>query len=534
MTMTETRPAEAGAETPAHAADESHLAEPPGLAGWVVTRDHKRIGRLYGGAALLVLLGVAVVAGLLAAETIDGDGTQLLGSDTVGQLVSFVGWGLALGVTLPLLLGAAVAVVPLQVGARGISFPRAAALGFWTWLVGMGLMIGAYLDNGGPGGGNADAVDLWLLSLLVVLAGLTLTSVCLATTVLTLRAPGMHLERVPPFAWSALTTAAMVVVSLPVVAAVGFLLWVDHSNARVAFGGNLQVGSYLDWAIEQPQVYLFAVPVLGYIAEVVATSSRARLVARGTFLVSVGAAAVLSFAGWAQPAFAPDVRSEFLFVSANLVVVAPVIAVLSIGLVMLAKGKLAFGAPLLAALLSGFLLSASVVAGAFTYIEGLDLAGTAWVWGVSAGTLLAGVVAGIGALAYWGPKLWGRLMTGGGATGAIVLTFLGGVLVLAGSLVAGVDGLALGAVDHAEGSLTQTGAVLGLAGWVLVLLGVLSAVAFALRAFTAGSPAGDDPWDGQTLEWALPSPPPLENLLETVVLSPEPLLDRKRAAKESA
>jgi heme/copper-type cytochrome/quinol oxidase subunit 1 len=198
------------------------------------------------------------------------------------------------------------------------------------------------------------------------------------------------------------------------------------------------------------------------------------------------------------------------------------------------KGKLTFGAPLAAALLSGLLLTLAVLAGAFTYIEDLDLAGTAWVWGVSAGTLLAGVVAGIGALAYWGPKLWGRRMSGGGASGAVVLTFLGGVLVLGGSLLAGVDGLALGAVDHDAGSLTQAASVLNLAGWVLVLLGVLVAVAVALRSFTGGPSAGDDPWDGQTLEWAIPSPPPVENLLDTVVASPEPLLDRKRAAKESA
>ena len=116
----------------------------------------------------------------------------------------------------------------------------------------------------------------------------------------------------------------------------------------------------------------------------------------------------------------------------------------------------------------------------------------------------------------------------------VALGFLGGLLVVVGAGLAGIDGLPLAAVDHDNGSLTQIGSVVSLAGWVLVLLGVLLAVAFALRSFTKGDAAGDDPWDGQTLEWAVPSPPPLENLLDTVVLSPEPLLDRKLAAKETA
>jgi cytochrome c oxidase subunit 1 len=281
-------------------------------------------------------------------------------------------------------------------------------------------------------------------------------------------------------------------------------------------------------------VYLFALPTLGFIAEVVATSTRTRLVARGAVFFFIAAGAMLTFGGWAQPAFAPDVRTDYLFVAVNVLVVAPVIAVLAIGLAMLAKGRLSFGAPLLAALLSGLLLLLAVAAGAFTYFEDLDLIGTTWEWAVSMGSLLAGLVAGIGALAYWGPKLWGRRVAGGGASGAIFLTFLGGLLVIVGSALAGIDGLVATAVEHDNGSLAQVGSVANLGGWVLVLLGVLLAVAFALRSFTKGQPAGDDPWDGQTLEWAVPSPPPVENLLDTVVLSPEPLLDRKLAAKESA
>ena len=109
--------------------------------------------------------------------------------DAVVQLLSLYRYGLVFLGVLPLLLGLAIAIVPLQVGAYRIAFPRAAALSFWGWLIGAGLMVAAYAANGGPGGGNSEAVDLFLLSLALVVVSLLLGCVCVVTTALTLRAP---------------------------------------------------------------------------------------------------------------------------------------------------------------------------------------------------------------------------------------------------------------------------------------------------------------------------------------------------------
>src|SRR5690606_15913908 len=122
----------------------------------------------------------------------------------IAQFVSLHTLGLAFLGATPLLLGLAIAVVPLQVGARSIAFPRAAAASFWLWLVGSLVFIGAIAADGGPGGGDPDSVELFLLAFGVLVLGLLLGSICVGTTVLTLRAPGMDLERVPFFAWGSL------------------------------------------------------------------------------------------------------------------------------------------------------------------------------------------------------------------------------------------------------------------------------------------------------------------------------------------
>ena len=166
---------------------------PGGLAGWVMTVDHKRVGRLYIAVSLVVVGAALVIGGLLALERVDVTPGQIIHSDAVGQMLSLYRYGLVFAGVLPLLLGLAIAIVPLQVGAYRIAFPRAAAASFWGWLLGSGLMILAYGLNGGPGGGDSEAVDLFLVSLGMVVVSLLLGALCVVTTCLTMRTAGMTL-----------------------------------------------------------------------------------------------------------------------------------------------------------------------------------------------------------------------------------------------------------------------------------------------------------------------------------------------------
>ena len=159
-----------------------------GVADWLTTTDHKRIGRLYVGVSLVALVGSLVVAALLAAERISTSGTIVeLGSLT--QLFAVYRFGLTYVVMLPLLLGLAVAVVPLQVGARSIAFPRTAMSGFWAWLLGSVLAVYSIVANGGPNGGNKRFVDLFLLASILCIVGLLATTVSVTTSILTTRTP---------------------------------------------------------------------------------------------------------------------------------------------------------------------------------------------------------------------------------------------------------------------------------------------------------------------------------------------------------
>ena len=536
MTMTETRPEETMAAAPSAALPVLPSEQPgelPGLLGWLMTVDHKRIGRIYVAVALLALIGGLVVGGLLGLERIDPTGASILKLHTVAQLYSLYQLGLAFLVVIPLLLGIAIAIVPLQVGARRIAFPRAAALSVWCWLAGSVIFVVGYSVNGGPGGGNGKGVNLFLTGFAAIVFGLLLGAVCVATTVLTNRGKGQSLWEVPAFAWSALVTSSLLLLTLPVLLANLIFLWVDHKHGQVAFGGSSGMWAYLTWVVRQPQTYLFALPALGIVADIVpvAARNRARL-AKGTF-VAIGIGGALAIGTYTQTAFTPKVTTEALFIAMALgAILAPMI-IMATSLLTLRTGKPAPSAALIWAFGSLLMALAGAAAGALTPFKGLELQGTVYETGQMHLVLLGGGVLGaMAALTYWGPKLWGRKLPSGPNTVLALLGVAAVALIALPDLVAGFLDQPAGEVNFDKFSGAVILNVLTFAGTALLLLVVLAFGLLALRAFgRSGESAGDDPWGGHTLEWATTSPPPLLNFADAYpeVSSPQPLLDRKEA-----
>jgi heme/copper-type cytochrome/quinol oxidase subunit 1 len=533
MTMQDTRPeAPAGAPAPSAetaAAPAPRRAAPSPIVDWLTSGDHKQIGRLYVVVSLLFAVAALVVGALLAFERIDDTGFQILSSDTIAQLYSYYGVTLAFCVAVPLLFGLATAVVPLQVGARNIAFPRAAALSFWAWLVGSGVMVGAFVANGGPSGGRSVAVDLFLASFVLVLAALVLAAVCIATTVLTLRAPGMTLYRVPFFAWSALVSASMLVLSLPVLVGNTIYLYVDHRYGSLNFGGNIGVATYIGWALVAPQIFAYGVAAYGYVADAAGTFARARLEKPDSVIIAIGLAGLLGFGAWFQPAFYVNVTHSVLAKVVAIGAVLPPLLVLGALALTLKSGRPSPGSPLLFAVAALLMALAGAAVGVLLPWPGLDLQGTVYGFAQFNLVLYAAVLAGLGGLAYWGPKLWGRRPADGPLRGLATLGFLGVGLIAVPDVILGfmkqpADTVSDFGIDGPVGFLNALSGV----GYVVVALVVLGALLYFLRGFAKGEPAGDDPWDGQTLEWATPSPPPHGNFAETpVVASAEPLLDLK-------
>lgn len=518
MTATQAPPVTASDAPPATTTS----APATGLAGILGSADHKVVGRLYIGAALLFGLASAV-AGLLAGiDRIDGElGNTILASDTAPQVLSFHRGSVPLLFTIPALLGLAMVVVPLQVGARAIAFPRAAAASFWGYLIGAALFVTAFAINGGPGGGSADGIDLWATSTGLVVASLLLGSICVATTALGARTRGMSLDRVPMFTWSLLCTTTVWLLTLPVVLAILLLVYLDHRFGQVLFtDAGLALDAHVDWLNRQPQVYALAVPVLGVVLDVAATATRTRLPQRAVARTLIAAFAALGIGAFALISLDPSVADQPVTKGMALLAPLPVLGVLALVGLTLRSGRPTPTSGLVGGVVATLVLLLATLVGAATPFEGaLELAGTQWVSAQSHLTVAAALIALLAGLYHWSTKVTGR--AGAEALGrtAPLLLALGAVLVAVPEAISGLTG---------DGEEAATGIeamnVASVAGAALLVLGALVAVAGLVGRRRDDEPA--DPWGGSTLEWATASPPSFANFDGDVpeVTSAEPLL----------
>jgi heme/copper-type cytochrome/quinol oxidase subunit 1 len=521
-------------------------AEPFAGAGVLATSDHKTIGRVLVGGSLVGLLAVATLGVLLGIERIDGDGTLLDPSD-LSQLFAAYRVGLVEVAALPLLLGLGVFVVPLQLGARALAFPRLAAAGVWSWFGGMILVIIALAFDGGPLGGDAQMVELYLGGNVLTLVGLTAVAVTVAASVLTTRAPGMRVHRAPLFAWASLVGSIALALVLPVAAGAHILQYVDNHYGGAAFGGSSGIWPWTSYLYTGPVLGIAAVFAAGFVADLVAVTVRRRLPHRGIALIGIGLIGTAAWAGVAQqdvivlPGTGTDVRLEnfatklgFLVVWAMLTLLPAfgVVIVMGIGALVAKpqRGGTSTRPNLTSAFAFGFfglgLALLGIVAAAVAGIEDLGLQGTVFEEGASVATIYGAVLAGLGAAVYWFPKAFGRKLPELQLGGLAALGALGAALASAPYLIAGfLDQPALSPEWTNDGPGEVLNALVA-AGHAAFGLTALAFVGFVAKAWRSGDVAGDDPWGGATLEWATTSPPPPDNFVTTpTVMSPEPLLD---------
>jgi len=544
---------------------ETHASSAPASSGalacvaeWVGTTDHKRLGRLYLGAAGLSLLVVGVIAALLGLERVSPT-REMLEVGSLTQLFAIERFGLTYLVLLPALVGLAVGVVPLQVGARSLALPRLATAGFWTWLVGSVLAVWALVNNGGPGGGNPRFVDMFQLALVPVVGGLLATVVSVFTSILTTRAPGMNMRRLPYFTWSVLVSSLALVIALPIFLGNVLILFVAHRYPSTSvFAGNRAISDWAGFGFTQPTTVLMALPVLGLLADAAATASGRRLRPRGVLFTGIGLAGlgVLSAALQQNPPVLGEqvLRGDLASFVEQAVPFAlvhglPLLGVLvAVGLTakhLAARPKVQ--APVVFALLAGLLLLLGTAGNLVNHVVDLDLIGSTFEEGTWLAVVLAGVLAAMGGVTYWGPKWWGRRLPMLPSLGLALVTFGGAALASLPLMVAGFadqpgavfpyiePGTQVSPVNFDYSGPLELWNVLSTVGLVLVVVATLAFVALALKSFTSGESAGDDPWDGQTLEWATTSPAPADNFAAVhVVSSAEPLLDLKPSTRSDA
>ena len=546
MTTIESSPDDVA--VPTESEDESDaggsLAE---LAGWLTSTDHKRIGRLYVMFGMLGMIATIVVNVIVSVERVDGT-DAVLDEKTWSQLFDAQRIGLVFGALLPIAMGLCLAVVPLQLGARTLAFPRLAMLGMWMWFGGLVLTVIAIANDGGSLGLDTDMVDLYYASLGLMAVGVTASAGALATSVLTTRAPGMTMRRVPFFSWSALVYALGIILAMPVLVGTLTYLFVDHRyGSREAFGGNVGVIGWASWIFTQPATFLFAIPAVGVFADLLPSTFGKRTPARGVMFTGISLIGVAAFAGvtqqniqglpWAGSGVdLDDAGDKFRdLVPYSLFNVLPAVGAAIILLFGLFLAKPEKGSRPRATAAFGFaffgfgMVLVGMLGNLLYAVDDLALQGTVFEEATLVFIVYGAVLALIGGLIHWSPKLHGISLS----TRALLPLSLLGVFAV---MLAAFPHYIAGFLDQPAGfryddSDLQIWNVLVLIGHVLFGLTVLSFFFVGALAHRRGTDdesddqTGDEE-NGQTAEWLTSSPAPVDNFDELIlVTSAEPMLD---------
>ena len=517
MTLTDspTTEADPAAEAEAAAAVGAVGAPSPveGLARPVVTSDSTVVGRLFVGVSLLFGAGTAVIGVLLALERLGPSSP----SDIFGGLNSYFRmWTLyrasfVLLVVMPLLLGVAMTVVPTQIGAANLAFPRAALASFWSWLIGAVILVASALADGGWGAldgvtaRESDAMALTLLGTAMVIFSILVGALTVATTVISSRAAGMSLLEVPAFAWSMLVAAAVWLLTLPVAVANIVLVYADlRGRPAVAFGRaeGPDIWMQIDWLVEQPAVYAMAVPVLGVAVDAVGRAVGAKSALPEAAVVAAGLFGLLAVGGWSQDYFtAPnDHRDGLVYVVVGLAVIVPVAATLGAVAELVFRGSKApdrLSSTRFVGAVAGLLLLAGATGvGALRVIEPFDLLETVATTAVFNAVAVASLAAAAAALWHWAPSLAGGDLDEAPGRATVALLLVGGVLLAVSDLVSGLRGTAdlpMRAVDaDTLDRLLDSAAFAGSALVALALLAMVRVAASVLRASVTAVPPGED------------------------------------------
>ena len=512
------------------------------ISSWFFATDHKRVGMLWlavGGLGLFLGGILALVSALQTARP-DAD---LIGQGTYASVVTMQGTLLTYGGILPLALGLAVVVAPLQLGARGLALPGLAAGALWLGVVGIGaVVLSSFAKGDAPRSSWASTPSIALdpsrpgettrlLGLFLIALATLLTAIALVETFRRFRAPGMGNEQLPLFAQSVglFATALLVLAAISLLG--NGLLLLDRKNPGSFDWYIDNAGGLLDgyeWVFSQAIVAIVGVPALGVAAEIVATFHRGPLNHRRLVTLALVAATVLI----ALVPNADTVAGNRLASTLALLAMLPIAAAAGMLLVVGfgAARTSGAGTPLPFALGSLVLLIGAALVSLVLVAAHDDLGGTTFesarldlVWSAVLLALLGGAV-------YWWPKLTGRMLDGR-LTNVSAYVIAGSSLLLAvGRAIAGLNDqpiLAGVTIDGAgAGSLLGTLGVFGIGAGIVL---------FGLAKFRgrSGRRVGNDPWRADTLEWYTTSPPPPHNFdSRPPVTSARPLDDLRRKLRE--
>ncbi len=524
-----------------------------------MSTDHKDVGRIFIGAALSFLL-LGIVAFLLIRLQLIVPENTLIEPVTFNRLLSVGSATLVVLFALPLAFGLFTYLVPLQIGARSLAFPRLASLALWLYIAGGAILYASFAYTPPEAGFNnwpplADdifisnnGVDVWITAVGLTTLGLTLQAINLAVTAAKLRGPGMAWRRLPAFSFSGAVSSWVMMVAGPAMLAALVMMEIDRTFDGVFFaageGGAPIYYQHLSWIFFTGAYLIFLLPAFGAISEILPVFSGKPLLSRSAVIGAMAAIAPLGLLAWMQNMYSASIPVGWLYMAmaAALLLAIPIGALFVTWIATLAGGVIRMRAPMAFALAAISTLSFGLLTELAQSVipVGWELADTTAATAASGYVLVGGpVLGGLAALYYWFPKMTGRTMGEGLAKPSVALIVLGAQLTFIPMFLAGLEGQAVDVYEYFEPSDAINAAdgldalnLIATIGAFVIAVGVVLSLVNAYLSVSRGTRVGHDPWGGETLEWFSLSPPPPHNFdVVPDVRSDEPLRDIREAVR---
>jgi len=510
-----------------------------GIWSWITTVDHKRIGMMYGVAAFAFFL-LGGLEALLIRTQLMHPANGVVTEAQYNELFTMHGTTMIFLAIMPLSVAFFNYIMPLQIGARDVAFPRLNSFSFWAFILGALMLNLSFFFGEVPNQGwygyapltdlswnPTRAVDFWMLGLQILGVSSVAGALNFITTILNMRAPGVTLMRMPLFTWTTLITSVMMILAFPSITIALFLLTMDRFVGTGFFapaaGGDPLLWQHLFWVFGHPEVYIMIMPAFGIVSEIIPTFSRKPLFGYSVMVYSVVAIAFLGFGVWAHHMFTtglgPTANSAFAATTMLIALPTGVKIFNWIGTMWL--GHLKFTTPMLFAvgLVSQFTIGG--LSGVMHAVVPVDehhndsyfvIAHFHYVlFGGSIFALLA-------AIYYWFPKFTGRLMDERLGKWNFWTTFVGFNLTFFPMHFLGLEGMPRRYYSYGEGSGWWFWNIIVSFGAYFLGASILLFVYNVARSLKTGKIAGDNPWDASSLEWSISSPPPVYNFKNIPVI----------------
>ena len=508
-----------------------------GLMSWLTTVDHKRIGFLYGVFALFFFL-VGGVEALLIRLQLMVPNNDLLTSQQYSELFTMHGTTMIFLAIMPLSAAFFNYMMPLQIGARDVAFPRLNAFSLWTFVAGAIIInLGWFMKDGAPDGGwfgyapltsstySPDhSIDMWVMGLQLLGVASIAASLNFIVTIINMRAPGMTMMRLPVFTWMTLFTSFLLILSFPAITIALIELMMDRlfgtNFFEISHGGMPILWQHLFWVFGHPEVYILILPAMGVVSEILPTFSRKPLFGYPIVVFSGATIGFLGFAVWSHHMFTTGMGTvaTSAFALATMAIAVPTGVKIFNWIGTIWGGHLQMRTPMMFALgfiwmfmIGGFsgVMHAAAPADAQQQDSYFVIAHFHYV--LIGGSLFALLAA----IHYWFPLMFGRMVSEFWGKLSFWIIFVGFNVTFFPMHFLGLNGMPRRTFTYDTNLGWNTPNFIATIGALILGVGVAIYFIVIIYTYFKGAKVGRDPWDARTLEWSIPNPPPEYNFAVT-------------------